>query len=37
MHFFKVYEKLIFKPIQDGGWGKKASPTSFSPVIFTNV
>ena len=28
--------KLYFNPIQDGG-GKKALPTSFSPVTSTNV
>ena len=26
-----------FNPIQDGGWGKKAPPTSFSPVTSTKV
>ena len=27
----------FFNPIQDGGEGKTAPPTSFSPVISTNV
>ena len=32
----KQYVYIAFNPIQDGG-GKKAPPTSFSPVTSTNV
>ena len=28
---------ILINPIQDGGGGKKASCTSFSPVTSTNV
>ena len=28
---------LRIDPVQDGGGGKKAPPTSFSPVTSTNV
>ena len=41
--FIKTYLhrpiKISYSPIQDegGGGGKKAAPTSFSPVTFTNI
>ena len=38
--YFLYHKNTNFNPIQDGrrgGGGKKVSPTSFSPVISTNV